>query len=133
MAFQLGAVARSTMLDGFESAAGTTAKLLLRSGSVPANCGTADAGTLLATLTLPSDWMQAGSAGAKLKSAAAWTGTVAVAGTAAHFRVWDNGLAVCHAQGTVGLGSGDLSLDNNVLGVGQTITIGTFTLTAGNA
>ena len=54
-------------------------------------------------------------------------------GTAAHFRLHDSGGTVCHMQGSVGLGAGDLSLDNNVIVAGQPITINTFTLTDGNA
>jgi hypothetical protein len=36
-------------------------------------------------------------------------------------------------QGSVGQGTGDLSLDNTTISNGQTITINTFTLTDGNA
>ena len=35
-------------------------------------------------------------------------------------------------QGSVGLGSGDLSLDNNVIASGQTVTISTFTINDNN-
>ena len=68
MAFQFSTTARNAALDAIETAIGTSAVLKIRSGSVPADCGTADAGTVLATLTLPSDWLAAASGGSKSKS-----------------------------------------------------------------
>ncbi|HET9566679.1 MAG TPA: hypothetical protein VFP27_19735 [Mycobacterium sp.] len=111
----------------------TAAILKLRTGAAPANCGTADSGTVLCSMTLPSDWLAAAASGAKAK-AGTWSGTASGGGgTIAHFRIYDSGGSVCHIQGTVGLGSGDLSLDNNVVADGQTVTVTAFTLTDGNA
>ena len=39
----------------------------------------------------------------------------------------------CIMQGSIGMGSGDLSLDNTSIANGQTITINTFSLTDANA
>lgn len=133
MAVQLSTTVRNARLDAIETAIGTSAILKIRTGAAPADCATADSGTVLATLTLPSDWMAAASSGSKAKSGT-WQDTSADAtGTAAHFRIYDSGGTVCHIQGTVGQGSGDLSLDNTSLVAGQTVTINTFTLTDGNA
>ncbi len=134
MAFQLSVAVRNAELDTFESVTGTSAILEFWSGSAPANCAAVDSGTLLATLNLPVDWMNNASGGTKTKLGT-WSGAVTVAGTAGHFRVKDSTDTTCHAQGTVTItgGGGDLTLDNNVLGVGQVITMNTFTLTAGNA
>src|SRR5262245_23096014 len=116
MAIQLSTTVRNARLDTIESTIGTSAILKIRSGAAPADCAAADAGTVLATLNLPSDWMNAASGGSKTKAAGAWTDATADAsGTAAHFRIYDSGGTVCHLQGTVGQGSGDLSLDNTTI------------------
>jgi hypothetical protein len=76
--------------------------------------------------------MAAAAAGSKAL-AGTWSGTASGTGTAASFRLKDNAGTTCHAQGTVGLGSGDLSLDNTSIVAGQSISIATFTLTAANS
>jgi hypothetical protein len=132
MALQYSETYRNAMLDAFEDSVGTAAKLQLRTGAQPATCATADSGTLIAELTLPSDWMNDASTGSKTKLGT-WTGTASSGGTPAHFRVKNSAGATTHMQGTVGQGSGDLSLDNTTITNGQTITISTFTLTAPGA
>lgn len=130
MAIQLSVGARNGLLDAIETEGGTSAILRIRTGAPPADCAAADTGTVLATLNLPADYMAAAAAGAKAKSGT-WQDTSAdAAGTAAHFRIYKSDGVTCFLQGTVGQGSGDLSLDNNVLAVGQTVTITAFTLTA---
>jgi hypothetical protein len=133
MSVQLSIAARNARLDAFETAAGTTANLYIRTGAQPADCAAADSGTLLCTIPLPSDYMQNAAAGAKAKSVAAWTATASAAGVAAHFRIKDNAGTTCHMQGTVGQGSGDMSLDNTNIANGQTVTVNSFTLTDANA
>ena len=133
MAVQLSVAVRNARLDAIETTIGATAVLKIRSGSVPADCATADAGTVLATLTLPSDWMAAASSGSKAKSGT-WQDTSADAtGTAAHFRIYDSGGTVCGLQGTVGVGSGDLQVDSVSFTSGQSFSITGFTITDGNA
>lgn len=133
MAIQLATTTRNSRLDAIETEIGTAPILKLRTGAAPANCGTADSGTVLCSITLPSDWLAAASSGSKAKSGT-WQGTASGGGgTVAHFRIYDSGGSTCHIQGTVGLGSGDMSLDNNVLADGQTVTVTSFTLTDGNA
>ena len=135
MAFQFSASARNAALDAIETAIGTSAILKIRSGSAPANVGTADSGTVLATLNLPSDWLAAASSGSKSKSGT-WEDTSADAtGTAAHFRIYASDGTTAHIQGTVTAtgGGGDMTLDNVSIASGQAITITSFTLTAGGA
>ena len=87
MAVQLSVAVRNARLDAIESTIGTAAILKIRSGSPPSDCATADSGTVLATLTLPSDWMTAASAGSKAKTGT-WQDTSADAtGTAAAARI----------------------------------------------
>lgn len=125
---------RNAQLDAVETTVGASAKLYIRSGAKPTACADADSGTLLATLDLPSDWMSAASSGSKAKNGT-WTGTGEAAGSAGHFRIKDSGGTTCHLQGSVTAtsGGGDMELDNIVIASAQTITISTFTLTAGNA
>lgn len=135
MSLQLSVAVRNARLDAIESTVGTSAVMKIFTGSAPANCATADSGTVLATLSLPSDWMAAASSGSKAKSGT-WQDTSADAtGTAAHFRVYASDGTTCHMQGTVTItgGGGDLEVDNVSFASGQSFTVTAFTLTDGNA
>jgi len=133
MAIQLATSTRNARLDAIETDAGTSAILKIRTGAQPADCAAADSGTVLATFNLPSDWMAAASSGSKAKSGT-WQDTSADStGTAAHFRLYKSDGATTIMQGSVGQGSGDLSLDNTSIVAGQQVTVNTFTLTDGNA
>ena len=135
MAIQLSVTLRNNMLDQVESTIGTAAVLKLRTGAPPADVATADSGTVVATMTLPSDWMNAASSGSKTLLGT-WQDTSADnAGTVGHFRIYASDGTTKHLQGTVTAtgGGGDLTLDNNVLAAGQAVSITSFTLTAGNA
>jgi hypothetical protein len=135
MALQLSITARNARLDAIETTIGTAPILTIRTGAPPADCATANSGTVLATLTLPSDWMANASSGSKAKSGTWQDASADNAGTAAHFRIHDSTGTTCHLQGTVTAtgGGGDLTLDNTSIAAGQTVTITSFTLTDGNA
>lgn len=135
MTLQYSTAVRNAKLDAVETTVGTSAVLKIRTGAAPANCGTADSGTVLATLNLPSDWMAAASGGTKAKSGT-WEDTSADnTGTAAHWRLYASDGTTCHAQGTVTAtgGGGDMTVDNTSFASGQAFTVTGFTLTAGNA
>ncbi len=135
MAFQFSTAVRNAMLDAIETAIGTVPILKIRTGAVPANCATADAGTVLATMTLPSNWEADASAGAKVL-AGTWSDASADAtGTAGHFRIYDSGGSTCVCQGTITAtgGGGDMTLDNTSIAAAQAVSISGFTLTAGGA
>ena len=133
MAFQFSTAARNAALDAIETAAGTAPVLTIRSGAAPVDCAAADSGTALAVMTLPSDWLAAGAAGAKTLLGVWQAGSAAAAGTAGHFRIKQ--AAVCHIQGgiTASGGGGDMTLDNIAVALGQQVTITAFTITAGGA
>ena len=118
-------------LDAVESTTGTAPTLGIYSGSAPANCAAADTGTLLCTITLPSDWMNAASGGTKTKLGT-WANTASAgsAATPTHFRIKQG--ATCYIQGTAGIASGELQVDGTITS-GQTVTVSSFTLTGGNA
>jgi hypothetical protein len=128
---------RNARLDTIESTNGTSCSLEIRTGAQPATCATAGTGTILATINLPTDWMAAAASGAKAKAGTWQDASADNTGTAAHFRVYSSQATkdntTCFMQGTVGQGTGDLSLDNTAIVAGQTVTINTFTLTDGNA
>ncbi|WP_149589839.1 hypothetical protein [Tabrizicola flagellatus] len=133
MAFQFSTAARNAALDAIETAIGPAPTLELRTGAPPANCAAADSGSVLATMTLPSDWLAAASGGTK-ELAGTWQDSAAdAAGTVGHFRIKQG--ATCHIQGSVTItgGGGDMTLDNNVLAPGQQVTITSFTIIAGGA
>lgn len=132
MALQYSASIYLARLDQIEVSAGAAPLLRIFSGAIPANCAAADSGTLLATLTLPSDWMNAAS-GTTKTLLGSWTGTASggAGATPTHFRIWNAGATVCHVQGTCGVGSGDLSV-NGTITSGQTVTVTAFTITAAN-
>ena len=117
-------------LDAVETTIGTAPTLTLYSGTAPANCAAADTGTALVSMTLPSDWMAAASAGAKAM-AGVWSGTASAGSTATptHFRIKAG--ATCHLQGTAGIGSGECQV-NGTITSGQTVSVSSFTITAAN-
>lgn len=135
MAIQLSTAVRNARLDTIETTVGTSAIIRIRTGSAPANCGTADSGTVLAEITLPSDWMAAASGGTKSKSGTWQDLSADNTGTAAHFRLYDSAGTTCHLQGTVTAtgGGGDMEVSSTSFTAGQSFTISTFTLTDGNA
>lgn len=135
MAIKLSVSVRNGMLDALETAIGTSAVLKIRTGSPPTNIADADSGTVLAEMTLPSDWLAAAGSGSKAKSGT-WEDTSGNAdGTAGHFRIYASDGTTQHMQGTVTAtgGGGDMTLDNTSIATGQAVTITGFTLTAGNA
>ena len=133
MAIQLSTSVRNARLDQIETTISTAPILRIRTGSPPANCGTADSGSVLAEITLPSDWAAAASGGSKAKSGTWSDSSADGTGTAGHFRIYDSGGSTCHIQGTVGTSGTDMIVDSTSFTAGQTFTINTFTLTDGNA
>ena len=140
MTIQLNTTLRNNMVSQYESTIGLSPKLILRSGAQPANAAAVDSGTLLAILTLPSDWM-ANAASGSVALLGTWAGTGAAAGTVAHYRLKDNlatstdNTGTTYEQGTVTAtaGGGDLTLDNVVVAVSQAISVTSWTRTQGGA
>lgn len=95
---------RDALNNAFESTWGASPVLEVRSGALEATPATADSGTLLCSLTLPSDNMAASSGGVVAKSGT-WSGTVASAAGAGtvcrHWRLKTSGGTVV-LQGTIG-------------------------------
>lgn len=132
MAVQGSTTVRNALLDAIETAIGTSAVLKFRTGAVPANCAAADSGTVIATLSLPADWLAAAAAGAKAKSGTWQDAAADNSGTIAHWRLYASDGTTCHLQGTATItaGGGDITLDAVVVTVNQVITINSFSFTA---
>lgn len=135
MAFQFSTATRNAALDAIESTIGASGVTLeIRSGTVPANAAAVDSGTVLATITVPADWLIAAANGTKTINAGPWTDLLAdAAGTLGHFRVKQG--VTTHIQGTVTAtgGGGDMTVDNVSIAVNQEIRITAFTINAGGA
>jgi hypothetical protein len=133
---QLSVAVRNARLNAIETTIGISPVLEIRTGNRPANLSATDTGTVLATLTLPEDWMEAASDGTKAKGGT-WQGAQAEAsGTAGHYRLYDSE-GTPHIQGTVtqtgASPSGDMTLSSTNIVINQGVTIDTFTWTEGNA
>lgn len=135
MAIQLSDAVRNARLDAIETAIGVSAVLKIRTGAQPANVAAADSGTVLATLTLPSDWMAAASGGVKAKSGTWSDASADATGTAAHYRIYASDGTTAHLQGSVTItgGGGDMTVDNTSFAAAQAFTITAYSLTDANS
>jgi hypothetical protein len=135
MTLQYSVDLRNAQLDQVETIVGTEPVLEIRTGSPPVNCAAADTGAVLATLLLPSDWMADADNGSKVKSGTWEDASADDTGIAGHWRLKANGGTPCHLQGTVTAtgGGGDMTVDSVNFVEGQTFTVTTFTISAGNA
>ena len=130
MAIQFSVAVANALLDQIEATVGATAVLKIRTGAAPANVAAADSGTVLATLTLPADWMAAASGGSKAKSGTWQDASADATGTAAHYRLYASDGTTPHQQGTVGTSGTDLIVDSVSFTAGQSFTINSWTWTA---
>lgn len=139
MALQFSTTLRNDMMstnsaitEVWNTVLGSSATMVIYTGSVPAACSTSASGTLLVTLTLNSSPFGVASAGAMILGGLTLTANAGNSGTAGYFRLLD-GSAACHVQGTVGQGTGDISFDNATFVSGQAVNITGFTITAPGA
>lgn len=110
MAIQLSVAARNARLEAIEvigagqtfnagvvGGTATSPTLEVRTGQPPANAAAADSGTVLATMTLPANWMADAASGAKALTGTWQDASADASGRAGHFRI-KNG-ATTHLQG----------------------------------
>ena len=131
MAFRLSTSARNAstnaIVDLIDAGAGA-GTIAIRTGPQPTNVGDADSGTLLGTLTFSDPAFGNSATGVATADAITSDTTADNSGTAEHFRIKDSDGNIV-ADGTCGMGSGDLDFDNNVIVAGGTIAISSFTVT----
>jgi hypothetical protein len=125
---------RDAQNDQIETILGTSPILELRSGAAPANCAAADSGTLIASMTLPSDFMGASSAGVKSMSGTWQDLSADNSGTIAHYRIKTSG-GTCKLQGPASAsgGGGEIIVNNATVVAGQQVSITSFSITASGA
>lgn len=131
MTLQLSVGVRNAMLDAIETTIGTSAVIKLKTGAQPASAATADSGTVVATISLASDWMSAASSGSKAFSSTPLEDASADnAGTLAHYRVYASDGTTCHMQGSITAtgGGGDMTVDNTVVAAGQDVKITSWSI-----
>lgn len=133
MTIQMSVASRTAQAQAHETTIGPSAILRLRTGAPPANCAAARSGTILASMTLPYDWVTAAS-GALTKSGTWEDLTADASGAAGHYEIVDSGGTVCHEQGTVTgttPGSGDMVLQQTTADIvaGQRVYVQTWTRT----
>lgn len=131
MALQFSVEVRNARLAAIEATIGTAPTIEIRTGAPPANSAAADSGTVLASITLPTDWLGAPSAGSVALSGLWKDASSDATGTAGHFRVKQG--STCHAQGTVGTSAADMIVTSTAFVATQPFEITQFTLTEGNA
>jgi hypothetical protein len=127
MAHQYGATLRTNQVAQIQTTVGAAGILRIFSGAEPANCAAADPTGLLCTINLPATFLT--SAGGVTTIAGSWTASASATGTAASYRMYDSG-ATCHVQGNT---TTDLVLNNQSITSGQTVTVTSYSVTAGNA
>jgi hypothetical protein len=123
------AVANAT-LNAIETAIGTSPVIKILSGATPANCAAADSGTVLATFSLQSDWMNDASSRGKAKKTGSTIEDASAdeGGMATHYRIFATGGTTCHGQGPVVMsGSTGLVIDDVNITKGQKVTISNIT------
>lgn len=132
---QMSVDLRNARLDAIETTLGTGAIIKIRTGAQPANCAAADSGTVLATLTLASDWAGAASSGSKSLSSTPLDTLGLADDDAGHFRIYRSNGTTCDYQGSVTAtgGGGDLTLDDISIVTDQIVTITSWSITDGNA
>lgn len=131
MAIQLSTTIRNARLDQIETTVGTAPLLRIYTGTAP-GVGNAATGTLLATITLPSDWMANASGGSKALAGTWQTTSAAASGTPGYARLLDSTGTTAYLEVDAGVSGGTLSFSGTIY-LGGTVTISTFTLTDGNA
>lgn len=129
------AALKNAQQDAITTKLGSNAILSIYNGTQPASPDTAvTSQTLLVSLTCNATFAPAASGGVlTLNSIANGTGAVG-AGTgtvATWFRMTTNG-GTAHIDGTVGMSSADLILNNTNIATGQTVSVTSFTLTNTN-
>ena len=131
MSFRLATDTRNKACDAIVDdldTGGGAGKILIFTGAQPTNVDDADPAGLVGTINLAATAFGSASAGVAVMAGVPLSATAVASGTAACFRFKDFANAI-HSDGTCGLGSGDLSFNNNVIVSGGTITILSFTVT----
>lgn len=131
MAIQYSITDRTNKQTQLATDIGANAVIKIFTGTPPANCGTADTGTLLVTFAGNAGGF--GSAASGVLTASAIANAVASGtGTVGYFRIYPSAATTTNAvmQGTVGTSGTDMIVTSSSITSGQTCAFGSFTDTA---
>lgn len=101
MTLQYSVAVRNAQLDALEAAIGTSPLLRVYDAAPPANCAAAAAGTVLAEVSLPSDWMATASAGDKALAGVWEDASANASGFGRYYRILNTAGNTAHIQGPV--------------------------------
>ena len=131
MALGLNATLRNNMLDEITARAGASARIRIYSGTRPATGGAET--TVLAELTgNASAFAAAASGGVLTLNAITADSSANATGTASWFRIDSSGGTNHVLDGDVGTSGSDLNLNSTSIVSGGSVSISSFTITAGN-
>lgn len=131
MAIQYSLTHRTNAMSTLNTDFGTNAVIKLFTGAPPANCGTADSGTLLVTFAGNATAFGA-AASQVLTASAVANATASGGGTAGYFRIYPSAATTTNAvvQGTCGLSAADMILTNTSIAAAQVVSFSSLTVTA---
>jgi len=134
MAVQFSTTTRTNQLTTLNTDIGVNAVIKIFTGTPPANCATADTGTLLATFAGNATNFGTVSAGV-LTAAAVASVTAAASGAPGYFRIYPTAATTTNAvvQGTAGTSGTDMIVTASPFTSGQTVNFTSLTLTRGGA
>ena len=134
MALTFSTTLRNARVTAIKNTIGASAVVKIRTGAAPSNVASPSTGTVLATLSLPSEWLGTAANGA-ISKVGDWEAQAETSGTAGHFEVCASDGSTVHIRGSVTgtSGNGEMKVDNTNFAEGQNFTITSFTITDGNA
>lgn len=131
MALAFDATIRNAGLDAITTRAGASALLRIYDGTRPATGGTAT--TLLAELTCNATFAPSASGGVLTLNAITQDSSANATGTATWFRIVQSNGTTFVLDGNVGTSGSDLNFNSVSFVAGGTVSVSSFTITAGNA
>lgn len=128
MAIQYSTAARTAQMSQLNTTIGTSAQIIIYSGTAPANVGTAATGTALVTFAGNATAFGSASNGV-LTAGAVANANATASGTAGYFRI-NTSAGTAVLQGTVGTAGADMIVTNTNIASGQTCQFSSLTITA---
>ena len=118
-------------MDDIVTKVGTSGKIKIFTGTVPATCATADTGSLLVTFTGNASQFGTTSAGVLTVSAIA-NAVASGTGTAGYFRIYPSSDTTTNAvvQGSCATSGSDMNMTSTSITSGQTVVFTSQTITA---
>jgi hypothetical protein len=133
MALSYSTSLRNAQLDAITTFAGGSCKLRLYTASRPATGAAISTQTLLAELTCNATFAAGASGGVLTLNAITSDTSADATGTATWFRIVKSDGTTFVLDGNVGTSGSDLNLNTTSIVSGATVSISSFTITAGNA